>query len=480
MSSVHESVIPERPPSRTMSAADLHDRLGELLRQLATEHGIPGIALAADRDGESVTAVAGVASVVTKVPLSAASRFEISCITKFLMALVCQRLVADGVLRLEDSVVAHLPELRRKPAVIDDAVTLAHLLSHTSGISGPDILDSRVLWGTTWDTFLKYLDTIDDPFQPGTMFSYEHAGYVILGRALQKLTGRPALQLMEEMILAPLQIVHGTAKDDRRQPELSVSGHRGGEAGKLETIAAMPPSGFWQSSLSGWTVAPADLLAVARLLSGGEDSAELARLLGAGSLSRLLKPLIVLPEMVATGERAELAPIHFGPGCAKYRNGLFGHNGSINGHTCALRFDPGRRLSLCVAMNIWRPDVRDLICDRVLEEIGSRHRIDGHTAGVPDSAPPLRRISGGLAPEALQGTYVGDNGKRVSVGLDEEWLSISGGAVKRPFVIRVPRSAERDLSVQGTHDRSIGFFTDPRGGSVSLMIDLNVLRKVSS
>ncbi|WP_243074152.1 serine hydrolase [Microbacterium sp. SS28] len=116
---------------------------------------------------------------------------------KGLTALVIMRLVETGELRLTDLV---RPLLGDDLPLIDDAVTIEHLLTHTSGIG--DYLDEdgdgdiedyvfslplHELAET--EAFLPALDGFPQKFPPGERFSYCNGGYVVLALIAERRGG---------------------------------------------------------------------------------------------------------------------------------------------------------------------------------------------------------------------------------------------------------------------------------------------------
>ncbi|UQN08704.1 serine hydrolase domain-containing protein [Deinococcus sp. QL22] len=57
-------------------------------------------------------------------------------------------------------------------------------------------------------------------FAPGTNWAYSHTNYVILGQALEKITGKSLATLLRENILAPLGLkdTHSVATAQMREP----------------------------------------------------------------------------------------------------------------------------------------------------------------------------------------------------------------------------------------------------------------------
>jgi D-alanyl-D-alanine carboxypeptidase len=92
--------------------------------------GVPGAILLV-RDGNQTTRLAGgLADLGQKTPMRPADHYRIASLTKTYTATVVLQLVAEGKLRLSDTVERWLPGLVPK----GDSITIRQLLIHTSGL----------------------------------------------------------------------------------------------------------------------------------------------------------------------------------------------------------------------------------------------------------------------------------------------------------------------------------------------------------
>ncbi|MBA2921007.1 serine hydrolase [Sphingomonas sp. MAH-20] len=146
----------------------------------------------------------GMASIELPVVLSPSIRMRIGSTSKHFCVLALMLLVEEGRLSLDDSPRRHLPEL---PAWAD-ATTIRQLMAHTSGMrdsldlllitagpgkAGPEDLQLKLLAG---------LDSVD--FAPGTSWSYNNGGYVLLSELVERLSGQSFGHFLKERILAPI------------------------------------------------------------------------------------------------------------------------------------------------------------------------------------------------------------------------------------------------------------------------------------
>lgn len=98
--------------------------------------------------------------------------------------------------------------------LVDAAVTIEHLLTHTSGIG--DYLDEEAEWEvsdfvlsvpvhrlTTAEAFLPVLDGHPQAFAPGERFAYCNGGYMVLAVLLERATGETYHQAVRRLVLEP-------------------------------------------------------------------------------------------------------------------------------------------------------------------------------------------------------------------------------------------------------------------------------------
>ncbi|GAB3140525.1 serine hydrolase domain-containing protein [Amycolatopsis stemonae] len=131
------------------------------------------------------------------------TRFAIASGTKGFTALVVVGLIADGHLglttRARDVLGDDLP-------LIDDRVTVEHLLTHTSGIG--DYCDDEnppenPPWLVTSADYLAALDGFPQRFPPGERFHYNNGAFVVLGLIAERVAGIPFADLVRTRVTEP-------------------------------------------------------------------------------------------------------------------------------------------------------------------------------------------------------------------------------------------------------------------------------------
>jgi D-alanyl-D-alanine carboxypeptidase len=169
--------------------------------------------------GIDVEVAAGAADLATGEPLRPGARFRIASVTKPFVAAATLRLVEDGRLSLEttldDLVAPETVEVLRGGGYATDAITLRHLLTHTSGIYdfAADAYDPSIPDGFTatcwndpshrWTRLeqIRFAVTHGHPYAtPGAVFGYSDTGACLVGEALERVTGLTMGAAIRELV----------------------------------------------------------------------------------------------------------------------------------------------------------------------------------------------------------------------------------------------------------------------------------------
>lgn len=149
----------------------------------------PGIAWGIVRRGEGLVHAGhhGLADAATRRPVTGTTRFRIASMTKAFTALTIEQLAAEGRLRLDDKLVAHVPEVQGW----GDHLTITDLMHHMAGFVTDDPWGDRQtpLPEAEFTGLLK----AGVPFTRATGLTHEYSnlGYAILGRIISNVSGRP-------------------------------------------------------------------------------------------------------------------------------------------------------------------------------------------------------------------------------------------------------------------------------------------------
>jgi CubicO group peptidase (beta-lactamase class C family) len=182
---------------------NLAAQVDEYMRaRVALEHFSGTVCIA--RAGETLFSQGyGLANREHGVPNTPQTKFRLASVTKQFTATAIMQLQQQGKLRVHDQVGAHLDEC--PPAW--DAVTIHHLLNHTSGIPShtnfPETWATIALPKTVAELIASFRDRPLE-FAPGQRWSYNNSGYILLGAIIEQITGRSYEQVVREQIFEPL------------------------------------------------------------------------------------------------------------------------------------------------------------------------------------------------------------------------------------------------------------------------------------
>ncbi|MGH9291776.1 MAG: serine hydrolase domain-containing protein [Acidimicrobiales bacterium] len=181
--------------------------LQQKVQDLASEHGVPGVAVGVLHEGKEDYAFHGVTSVENPLEVDEKTLFQFGSTGKTYTATAILRLVEQGRVSLDAPVRTYVPELRLKDEEVAATVTVLHLLNHTAGWEG-DLLDDT---GSGDDALARYVELMAGLTQtspPGKIVSYNNASLSLAGRVIEKVTGEVFETAMRQLVLDPLRLDH--------------------------------------------------------------------------------------------------------------------------------------------------------------------------------------------------------------------------------------------------------------------------------
>jgi len=143
------------------------------------------------------------------LPATPDTLYRIASVSKLMTTLGLMRLVEDGKFDLDADVSAYLGFTLRNPHFPQRAITLRHLLTHTSSLR--DEAGYSFPAGTSLRSFLNPGTPATYARQdgPGDWFTYCNLGWGIIGTAMERATGERFDRLMRRLLLDPLGLEAG-------------------------------------------------------------------------------------------------------------------------------------------------------------------------------------------------------------------------------------------------------------------------------
>jgi len=183
-----------------------------VVREWLASTGAPSVSIALVRGGKVAYAQAyGYARLAPRVAATATTRYPIDSVSKEFTAAAVLLLAEAGRLSLDDPAGKWYADLGEA-----SAVTLRQLLTHTSGIRDywpQDFVPPEMLRPTSTARLLAEWAARPLDFAPGTDWQYSNTGYALAGAVVEKASGQPLMQFLQERVFKPLQMTQVMAAD---------------------------------------------------------------------------------------------------------------------------------------------------------------------------------------------------------------------------------------------------------------------------
>jgi len=182
----------------------------------ADDYGFDGIIVCVNKKGnKSEFYTSGYKNKEQKIPADPNSLFKIASVGKLYTALAITKLVCDGRLSLDKTLVDYFPELVGRIQNIDK-ITVRMMVQHRSGI--PNYTDTPNFWTNPPKNREEILNRILDlpaDFKPNAKYEYSNTNYLLLSQLIEKVMGESKFQYIKENILDPLNLKNtfGSNKD---------------------------------------------------------------------------------------------------------------------------------------------------------------------------------------------------------------------------------------------------------------------------
>ncbi len=306
---------------------------------------IPGAVLAVDTpDLETLILVSGVSDLDAETSLSPQDRFRIGSITKTFVAAVVLQLAQEGLLKLDNSLNAYVPDFPDA-----ENITIRHLLSHRSGIFDFEFIpglvekalqDPTKVW--TWQEIIAAVVAQEPYFAPGTGYKYSSTNFTLLGVIVEAVTGTSLDYEMRRRLFEPLGLTNTFLAGSEEVPEGVIHGYGTLPDGTNFDIARLPNTAFDTATwATGSMVSNAgDLVRWAKALYGGKGEVVNGK---------------ILDEMLTFETSFGPAPsVLYGLGVFRYETPAgkaLGHTGTWFGFSSRMMYFPDLDVTLVVLVN---------------------------------------------------------------------------------------------------------------------------------
>jgi D-alanyl-D-alanine carboxypeptidase len=247
-----------------MSKTQLVAALRERLRNEASADRFAGAVLVADQGKPIFAQAYGLADREHNIPNTLQTRFSIASMNKMFTAVATMQLVQVGKLALDDPLGKYLTDYPNRELAAK--VTIGELLTNTGGTGD--------IWGPEFDKHRLELRTLQDyihlygqralRFEPGSRWEYSNYGFILLGAAIEKVSGQSYSDYVHQHVFNPAGMTSTSLRmEDKAIPSLSIEYTKMGATHWIPNTDAPTNSG---TSAGGGFSTVGDLLRFANAL----------------------------------------------------------------------------------------------------------------------------------------------------------------------------------------------------------------------
>ncbi len=332
--------------------SSLDTELSQTLRQILIdnmdEFGIPGALVGVWIPGEgSLIIEEGVSDLDSERPISKDDHARIGSITKSYTVTVILQLVDEGTISLVDPLSKYFPDVENSDATIRELANMrSGIFNYTEDRDFVLLLIEDLLRAWTPEELVKVADHNSPYFSPDGGWHYSNTSTVILGMIIEQVTGKFLGDVIQERIVAPLDL-KGTTYPTT--PDMPVPFTRG----YLDL-----PMGFSDVTFSN----PSSSAGSGAMISRLNDMRKWGQALGTGSLLReeTQQERIDSLQLIVFSSCADDDPEREKRDCPEYDkyglgigelNGWIGHTGEAIGYTLLVMYDPDSESIIAIIMN---------------------------------------------------------------------------------------------------------------------------------
>ena len=184
--------------------------------------------------------------------------YRIGSISKTFTAVILMQLVEERKVKLDDPVEKYLPEIKSLKGYSDKTIiTLHQLASHTSGLEREPEMPGAALGPVDqWESkLLSCIPNTSFNTHPGTSYHYSNIGYALLGLTLERASGVPYIQMVQQRIFIPLQMENTFFSIPENKMAELADGITNFDENLTDQINQSPSlKGVLDSTLGGYTV----------------------------------------------------------------------------------------------------------------------------------------------------------------------------------------------------------------------------------
>jgi CubicO group peptidase (beta-lactamase class C family) len=355
MPSAIRAGLPDTAPETVGLSAEKLAEIEPAIREAMEKKQIPGAVVLVGRQGKIGYAKAfGDRSLEPdREPMTRDTIFDLASLTKpVAVATAAMILLEQNKLRLDDPIVKYLPELDNHGK---GAITIEHVLRHRAGFIADNPIEEYADGpAEAW----KRIANSELIAKPNERFVYSDVGFIVLGKLVERVAGRPLDEFCQASIFKPLGMSdtefapregHWPAEVERR---IAPTTKEGGSflRGRVHDPRARALGGI--AGDAGLFGTADDLAVYAQMILDEGQSQGGARILAAETVRKMIDAADT-PEKARRGLGWDIATGYSAPRGKRFGPRSFGHTGFTG---TSLWIDPETKCFVILLTNRVHPD----------------------------------------------------------------------------------------------------------------------------
>ena len=319
--------------------------------------GVPGLSLTLTQNGKVIYSRGyGHRDIENRKPATENTLYGIGSVTKSFTSMAIMQLSEKGLIDINSPVNEYLKEFH--PDSDSGNTTIAHLMSHSSGIPAINASEIMLFKETGTDTtyipmtgFRDFMDLLNESggerhSPPGKRFFYWNEGYTMLGKIIENLSGKPYAQYVHENILSPLGMKRSVFHEEKAlaDPDHATPYYRQQDGTNVPSRISDESTGH---APGGLVTSPVELSRYLALWTSGRKDQE--EIVSEKSLQELIKPRI------KTFFGSYFDPIQYGYGWMSmsdfFGHTMVAHSGSVAASSGYVGFLPELKAAVSIGAN---------------------------------------------------------------------------------------------------------------------------------
>jgi len=264
--------------SKTRMDSERLARIPDRMKSFVEQGAIAGAVILIAKGGQVVSLKAvGFQDLESKKPMRTDTIFDIRSLTKPVTAIGIVILMEEGRLALSDPVEKYLPEFKAATPPKEgqrSPITIRHLLTHTTGMpfNRPlEIENITIKRDRSLADVVAILSKQEPEFEPGTQYRYYSAGFAILGRIIEVVSGEPYEQFIKQRIFDPLGMKDSFffIPAEKQSRVASIYRLHNGKLNKWEEIMAYRQNAKYPGPEFGMYSTASDLASLCQMMLNG-------------------------------------------------------------------------------------------------------------------------------------------------------------------------------------------------------------------